>query len=372
MKVSVLMPTYNDEKYIGEAIESVLIQEDIDVELIIINDGSTDDTEKVIKSFKSQKIKYISQENKGQLNALFMGIKYITGDFVCVLHSDDLIVSKKSFRKNVDFILRNKIDGCYSDYVKFNEKCEENGILKVERKFNSECPLKLLLLKGSNFIGDPFFVTRKAFYKTVVRNYIVWNMPYWFCESNGHLKILNLKYIPEPWYKYRVYSENYIHSEIGKLEVFNGVARTIITLSEYYSVFPLPYRNVIPTKFYRLPSYNRLLSEFSLNHFLERVLKTYGISKDKNNYFKAVVNSYKTKSDNIIRLKDRDLETVPLFFGKDARLFFTKFSGMLGLYEELIQNAICGKFTVLIDKHFEKKIKILRRFLNINFEIKTI
>ncbi|MEN3042284.1 MAG: glycosyltransferase, partial [Fervidobacterium sp.] len=80
MKVSVLMPTYNDEKYIGDAIESVLIQEGVDIELVVVNDGSTDNTDEVIKKFKSRKLIYLKQENKGQLNALFTASKCITGD----------------------------------------------------------------------------------------------------------------------------------------------------------------------------------------------------------------------------------------------------------------------------------------------------
>ena len=64
-KVTVLMPAYNAEKYIGEAISSVLGQTFTDFELLIINDGSTDDTLNIIESFRDRRIVVISQENKG-------------------------------------------------------------------------------------------------------------------------------------------------------------------------------------------------------------------------------------------------------------------------------------------------------------------
>ena len=62
--ISVLMSAYNAEKYISESIESILNQTFNDFEFIIINDGSTDNTEKIIKSYNDKRIKYISQENR--------------------------------------------------------------------------------------------------------------------------------------------------------------------------------------------------------------------------------------------------------------------------------------------------------------------
>jgi len=67
-KVTVLMPAYNAGKYIDEAISSVLEQSFADFELLIVNDGSTDDTEKIIRSFADPRIVLISQENKAPAN----------------------------------------------------------------------------------------------------------------------------------------------------------------------------------------------------------------------------------------------------------------------------------------------------------------
>lgn len=62
--ISVILPVYNCEKYIGNAIESVLNQTFTDFELIIVNDGSTDNTLNIIKEFDDSRIKLISQENR--------------------------------------------------------------------------------------------------------------------------------------------------------------------------------------------------------------------------------------------------------------------------------------------------------------------
>jgi len=74
-KVTVLMPAYNAEKYIAEAITSVLSQSFTDFELLIVNDGSTDHTEKVIRSFNDPRIVLINQPNKGIAPALNLGYR---------------------------------------------------------------------------------------------------------------------------------------------------------------------------------------------------------------------------------------------------------------------------------------------------------
>jgi len=102
-KITVLMPTYNDEKYIHKSIQSVLSQKEVDIQLIIINDGSTDNTEEVIRSFNSDKMILLNQSNSGQLNALLTAVPYIKGDYVALFHSDDLVADDYAFRRNVEF-----------------------------------------------------------------------------------------------------------------------------------------------------------------------------------------------------------------------------------------------------------------------------
>ena len=77
MQVSVIIPAYNHEKYITDAINSVLNQSYQDFELIIINDGSTDSTEEKILSIHDQRIKYISQKNSGAHSAINCGISWL-------------------------------------------------------------------------------------------------------------------------------------------------------------------------------------------------------------------------------------------------------------------------------------------------------
>lgn len=92
MKVSVIIPTFNSEKFIKRAIYSVLIQSYEDFELIIVDDCSTDNTVKIIESFNDDRIKIVKHDvNTGVGVARQTGLKYTTSDFVLFLDSDDYL-----------------------------------------------------------------------------------------------------------------------------------------------------------------------------------------------------------------------------------------------------------------------------------------
>ena len=89
-EISVIIDNYNYSKYIGDAIQSVLSQDFPDFELIIVDDGSTDDSRDIISSFTDSRSKKIFKENGGQLSAFNEGFEAATGEIVCFLDSDDL------------------------------------------------------------------------------------------------------------------------------------------------------------------------------------------------------------------------------------------------------------------------------------------
>jgi glycosyltransferase involved in cell wall biosynthesis len=89
MKISVILPVYNGEKYIQKAIESVLNQTFTDFELIVVNDGSTDHTLDIINSFDDARITIINQSNQGPGAARNNALKIARGQYVMYLDSDD-------------------------------------------------------------------------------------------------------------------------------------------------------------------------------------------------------------------------------------------------------------------------------------------
>lgn len=94
-EVSVIIPTYNHAHFLGEAIQSVLDQIFQDFEIIVVDDGSTDNTKEIISSFKDYRINYIYQKNQGQSVALNTGIQASSSEYIAFLDSDDMWLPEK-------------------------------------------------------------------------------------------------------------------------------------------------------------------------------------------------------------------------------------------------------------------------------------
>jgi glycosyltransferase involved in cell wall biosynthesis len=118
-QLTVLMPAYNAAKYIGEAIASVLEQSFTDFELLVINDGSTDETAKIVSLFNDSRIVLITQENKGVAAALNLGLTYARAPYIARFDADD-ICNKNRLKIQYDFITaypQYSIVGSAADYI---------------------------------------------------------------------------------------------------------------------------------------------------------------------------------------------------------------------------------------------------------------
>ncbi len=89
-KVSVVIPAYNHEDFIGACIDSVLQQSHTNIELIVVDDGSTDRTGQIVQSYQDPRIIYFHQENQDAYNALNRGLDMASGKFISILNSDDI------------------------------------------------------------------------------------------------------------------------------------------------------------------------------------------------------------------------------------------------------------------------------------------
>ena len=123
MKVSVIVPVYNVEKYLDKCLDSLANQTLKDLEIIIVNDGSPDNSEDIIKKYtkKYKNFKYYKKENGGLSSARNYGIKYASGDYIAFLDSDDYVKSdmyekmyEKAIKGNYDLVVCD-IDYLYPD-----------------------------------------------------------------------------------------------------------------------------------------------------------------------------------------------------------------------------------------------------------------
>lgn len=124
--VSVLLCTYNDERYINDAIESILNQSYKNFEFIILNDGSTDNTKAIIQSYTDPRIRYFEhQENKGLEEAKNWGLSKVQGKYVAYIDGDDIAFTER-LQIQVEYMENNpKVGICGSIVQTFGK---ENGI----------------------------------------------------------------------------------------------------------------------------------------------------------------------------------------------------------------------------------------------------
>lgn len=158
--VSVIIPTYNRSTYILEAITSSLGQTHNNCEIIIIDDGSTENTKAFISQYLSNpKIKYFFQKNSGVSSARNKGLKESTGKYIQFLDSDDLISNKK-IEKQVAFLeVNKKFFGVYCDTYYFNRTID--NLITTYRKFEIRSGSLLNRLTSSNFIPVNSMLIRK-------------------------------------------------------------------------------------------------------------------------------------------------------------------------------------------------------------------
>ena len=90
MKVSIVIPVYNTENYVGDCVESALNQSYEDIEILVVNDGSTDSTGSILEKYKDR-VKIFDKKNEGTASALNTGIKNMTGEWFKWLSADDLL-----------------------------------------------------------------------------------------------------------------------------------------------------------------------------------------------------------------------------------------------------------------------------------------
>lgn len=389
-KISILTPTYNDSKSIEETLMSIINQTYSNWESIIIDDGSTDNTKNIIEDFKSKydknnKINYIYQENKDQLNAILNGLSKVSGDYIFVLHSDDLLPNNDFLKEIVSEMEQLNCDAIIGDLEIINDKSETVNCWKALKYRNSKCiPAVLLLNQGANIYGDVALWKKEVYTEIIKNNYLSWNTPFWIDLQNNP-KILNVKTANFPILKYRIHESNYINNDIGKFNVLNGELRALTILLNYYK---LPFYSIqkFVWNFIRMRGIRKLsLSNYFVPFYFNgetknkykiiknKIVKTYGKSYEENIFLKSIIEFYKNNSNRILELKN--LKNEEIFMGKDIRIFTKKlFDNKLPkFYYNLFEEMQKGFSIIQVDDESEKDLAIsLAKFLCIYPYVKIV
>ncbi len=158
--ISVIIPTYQRCDRLKVALGSVLSQTYNNYEILIIDDGSEDDTKEMVKSFKDSRINYYWQKNSGgPANPRNKGIKLAKGEWIAFLDSDDWWSSDKL--ENCMFYNNDKVDLIYHDMELFKNK--QQLLKKTFKTRQLKKPILTDLLLSGNIIGNSSVVVRKNF-----------------------------------------------------------------------------------------------------------------------------------------------------------------------------------------------------------------
>ncbi len=156
--MSVIIPAYNTEEFLAETIRSALDQTYRDYEVIVVDDGSSDETLNVARSFEPQ-IKVLAQPNGGPASARNLGIRNSRGDYIAFLDSDDLWMSDK-LEEQTEFMENNPAVGLvYSEALMFTDN---KGEMKITEKFGFPYEPSLRTLLFGNYIPNSTVMVRRT------------------------------------------------------------------------------------------------------------------------------------------------------------------------------------------------------------------
>jgi len=163
--VSVVMPAYNSSRYIAEAIESVLIQNYRNFELIIVDDGSTDKTADIVHSFEADKIRYFHKEHSGPAGARNLAIEKSRGRFIVILDADDMITPDFIARHLQEFEKVPEADLVYCDDRLIDENGKTIRVIERPEYTNQDNLIRDLFRCGYPVVPFRTFIKREVFEK---------------------------------------------------------------------------------------------------------------------------------------------------------------------------------------------------------------
>lgn len=305
-KISVIVPVYNTEKYLSKCLNSILNQTLKEIEVIVVNDGSKDDSQEIIDEFvsKDSRLVSIQKENGGLSDARNAGIDKAKGEFIAFVDSDDYI-DLAMLEKMYELAERDESEIVLCDLVKVNENGKEFRDLPQ----SPQLPEKIILSDDFTIFGEmSCFACNKIFKKALFENHRFRNgihfedielIPKLVLDSSIISKI------NEPFYKYfeRQNSISKTHTEKG-LDMFVAVNEvTNYFYQSKYNTFATELKRFqIIQGYYSYLAYLAYVKDKNLKRKMLNVL---------NDFLKAN-NLTKKELKNYIRFDRNYLNSLPL------------------------------------------------------------
>ncbi len=154
IKISIILPIYNVAPYLDDTFQSILNQSLKEIEIIAVNDGSTDNCEDIILKYKEQdsRIKYIYQDNQGLATTRNIALQNANGNYIYMMDSDDVLSCPDALQKCYDYAQKNKADFIFFDGERVSEYCDKciseirrTHLIEENKRYSGKYLLSLML-----------------------------------------------------------------------------------------------------------------------------------------------------------------------------------------------------------------------------------
>lgn len=234
MKISIITVCYNSSETIENTIQSVITQDYSEIEYIIIDGLSSDNTLQIIEKYKGKIVKIISEKDKGIYDAINKGIALATGDIVAILHADDFYTNENVISSVVEAFVKYSVDSVYGN-LQYVDRADTNTI---KRNWISGTYHKQNFLKGWMPPHPSFFVKKKCYdnfgnYNTSLTSAADYELMLRFLYKYN----CSVAYIPQVLVKMRVGGKSNVsllnrikaNREDKKAWVMNGLSPSMFT-----------------------------------------------------------------------------------------------------------------------------------------------
>lgn len=386
VKISVLIPAYNSAKTIVEALESIKNQTYQNWEIILINDGSQDETEKILRRYLGNTklpLKYIKQTHHNYFKAIRHGLKYASGEIIFVLDADKILFNQNVFYRAVSTILGEKCDGMFVGIRAMYQRLKDGKFHLVRPYYRNEVSLiKTALGLGTNIYTNYAFWRREIFETSVYENYLINGMPAWYnAENNLGLRVVNGNFVG---LKYRVSKK----VNLGDNPLKQSNSKTLFELStNSRTLHHIVSRINVPAYSTQATLYNLInrlhiaslypsifkQGQTSLKKITPLVVKNIKDSELDNVYLKTIVDF----SNNFDPQKTAKIvipKGTKIYWGTEFDEFSNKLSkNMLDqFYYDLMKIISQGTTIYKIKKDDQKKLEQILEFFTIRDYVKII
>ncbi|AXQ20319.1 glycosyltransferase family 2 protein [Lactobacillus johnsonii] len=386
VKISVLIPAYNSAKTIVEALESIKNQTYQNWEIILINDGSQDETETILRRYLGNTklpLKYTKQTHHNYFKAIRHGLKYASGEIIFVLDADKILFNQNVFYRAVSTILGEKCDGMFVGIRAMYQRLKDGKFHLVRPYYRNEVSLiKTALGLGTNIYTNYAFWRREIFETSVYENYLINGMPAWYnAENNLGLRVVNGNFVG---LKYRVSKK----VNLGDNPLKQNNSKTLFELStNLRTLHHIVSRINVPAYSTQATLYNLInrlhiaslypsifkQGQTSLKEITPLVVKNIKDSELDNVYLKTIVdfsnNFNPQKTAKIVIPKG-----TKIYWGTGIDEFSNKLSKntLEQFYYDLIKIISQGTTIYKIKKDDQKKLEQILEFFTIRDYVKII